>query len=185
LTNLRSGSRKVAAAEEARAKFASDIHPSSTIVPVQLDISDDTSVKNAHAFIAKYLQEKNIPGLDVLVNKSVHFPNMLRRFLLTSIQRSARRPHLGGNLCSECFRHRQDNGRNPAPPQERRRDPQHLVWSWIHVTLVTATSNFSDSLFVLQLEQSCSELPYGTMGRCRRGEEIGDPRRVHMPWYVR
>ncbi|KAJ7936857.1 hypothetical protein B0H13DRAFT_2649292 [Mycena leptocephala] len=63
-------SRKLPAAEEARAKFASDIHPSSTIVPVQLDISDDTSVKNAHAFIAKYLQEKNIPGLDVLVNNA-------------------------------------------------------------------------------------------------------------------
>ncbi|KAJ7486144.1 short-chain dehydrogenase/reductase SDR [Mycena galericulata] len=46
------GSRKLAAAEEALAKFASEIHPSSIVVPVQLDITDDASVKNAHAFIA-------------------------------------------------------------------------------------------------------------------------------------
>jgi NADP-dependent 3-hydroxy acid dehydrogenase YdfG len=63
------GSRKLAAAEEALSKFVSDIHPSSTIVPVQLDITDDASMKNAHTFIAKYLQEHNYPGLDVLVNK--------------------------------------------------------------------------------------------------------------------
>ncbi|KAJ7432799.1 short-chain dehydrogenase/reductase SDR [Mycena galericulata] len=64
------GSRKLAAAEEALAKFASDIHPSSKVVPVQLDITDDASVKNAHAFIAKYLQENDLPGLDVLVNNA-------------------------------------------------------------------------------------------------------------------
>ncbi|KAJ7486151.1 hypothetical protein B0H11DRAFT_1140412 [Mycena galericulata] len=64
------GSRKLAAAEEALAKFASDIHPSSIVVPVQLDITDDASVKNVHAFISKYLQEKNLAGLDVLVNNA-------------------------------------------------------------------------------------------------------------------
>ncbi|KAJ7432795.1 hypothetical protein B0H11DRAFT_1940127 [Mycena galericulata] len=70
---MRTGSRKLAAAEEALAKFASKIHPSSTVVPVQFDITDDASVKNAHAFIAKYLQEKDLAGLDVLVNKQIHF----------------------------------------------------------------------------------------------------------------
>ncbi|KAJ7486157.1 hypothetical protein B0H11DRAFT_2231078 [Mycena galericulata] len=60
------GSRKLTAAEEALAQFASDIHSSSTVVPVQVDITDDASVKNAHTFIAKYLQEKNLAGLDVL-----------------------------------------------------------------------------------------------------------------------
>ncbi|KAJ7467433.1 hypothetical protein B0H11DRAFT_2197348 [Mycena galericulata] len=64
------GSRKLAAAEETLAKFSSDIHPSSTVVPVQLDITDYTSIKNAHAFIANYLQQKNLPGLDVLVNNA-------------------------------------------------------------------------------------------------------------------
>ncbi|KAF8139212.1 hypothetical protein K438DRAFT_1880474 [Mycena galopus ATCC 62051] len=64
------GSRKLAAAEEARAKFASDIHPSSSVVPVQLDITDAASIKNAHTFIADYLRGKNLPGLDVLVNNA-------------------------------------------------------------------------------------------------------------------
>jgi len=64
------GSRKLAAAEESLAKFASDIHPSSTVVPIQLDITDATSIKNAHDFIARSLQEKNLPGLDVLVNNA-------------------------------------------------------------------------------------------------------------------
>ncbi|KAJ7869788.1 hypothetical protein B0H13DRAFT_1896519 [Mycena leptocephala] len=44
------GSRKLAAAEEALSKFVSD-----------LDITDDASMKNAHTFIAKYLQEHNYP----------------------------------------------------------------------------------------------------------------------------
>ncbi|KAF8139195.1 hypothetical protein K438DRAFT_1880426 [Mycena galopus ATCC 62051] len=64
------GSRKLAAAEEARAKFASEIHPSSSVVPVQLDITDAVSIKNAHTFIADYLKGKNLPGLDVLVNNA-------------------------------------------------------------------------------------------------------------------
>ncbi|KAJ7689173.1 hypothetical protein B0H17DRAFT_643626 [Mycena rosella] len=63
-------SRKLAAAEEALAKFASEIDASSTVVPVQLDITDATSIKNAYAFIAKYLQEKSLPGLDVLINNA-------------------------------------------------------------------------------------------------------------------
>ncbi|KAJ7308681.1 hypothetical protein DFH08DRAFT_488286 [Mycena albidolilacea] len=64
------GSRKLEAAEEARAKFASDIHASSSVVPVQLDITDAASIKNAHAFIADYLKGKNLSGLDVLVNNA-------------------------------------------------------------------------------------------------------------------
>ncbi|KAJ7131680.1 short-chain dehydrogenase/reductase SDR [Mycena crocata] len=64
------GSRKIAAAEEALSKFASEIHPSSTVVPVQLDITDDGSIKAAHSFIADYLKSKGIPTLDVLVNNA-------------------------------------------------------------------------------------------------------------------
>ncbi|KAJ7451608.1 hypothetical protein FB451DRAFT_1525012 [Mycena latifolia] len=64
------GSRKLEAAEEARAKFAADIHVSSTVVPVQLDLTDATSIKNAHAFVADYLKGKSLPGLDVLVNNA-------------------------------------------------------------------------------------------------------------------
>ncbi|KAJ7195526.1 hypothetical protein GGX14DRAFT_700740 [Mycena pura] len=64
------GSRKLAAAHEALAKFASDIHPSSEVVPVQLDITDDASIKNAHASIAKKLEERNLAGLDVLINNA-------------------------------------------------------------------------------------------------------------------
>jgi NAD(P)-dependent dehydrogenase (short-subunit alcohol dehydrogenase family) len=63
------GSRKLAAAEEARAKFASEIHPSSSVVPMQLDITDAASIKHACAFVTKHLKSKNLPGLDVLINK--------------------------------------------------------------------------------------------------------------------
>ncbi|KAJ7451613.1 hypothetical protein FB451DRAFT_1409700 [Mycena latifolia] len=69
-TNDHSGSRNLAAAEEALAKFAADIHASSTVVPVQLDLTDATSIKNAHAFVADYLKGKSLPGLDVLVNNA-------------------------------------------------------------------------------------------------------------------
>ncbi|KAJ6458165.1 hypothetical protein C8R45DRAFT_559268 [Mycena sanguinolenta] len=64
------GSRNLAAAEEARAKFASEIHPSSVVVPVQLDVTDAASIKNAEKFIADYLKDKNLSGLDVLVNNA-------------------------------------------------------------------------------------------------------------------
>ncbi|KAJ6621766.1 hypothetical protein B0H10DRAFT_2015663 [Mycena sp. CBHHK59/15] len=72
------GSRKLAAAEEAEAKFASDIHPSSAVVPMQLDITDEASIKNAHTFIADYLKAKNLPGLDVLVNNAAHGKDTLK-----------------------------------------------------------------------------------------------------------
>jgi NAD(P)-dependent dehydrogenase (short-subunit alcohol dehydrogenase family) len=39
-------------------------------VPVQLDITDEISIKNAHTFIAETLKARNISGLDVLINKS-------------------------------------------------------------------------------------------------------------------
>ncbi|KAJ7764559.1 short-chain dehydrogenase/reductase SDR [Mycena maculata] len=61
------GSRKLAAAEEALAKFAKDVHPSSTVVPVQLDITDAASIANAHALIVDRLQGKK---LDVLINNA-------------------------------------------------------------------------------------------------------------------
>ncbi|KAJ7240516.1 hypothetical protein C8J57DRAFT_99991 [Mycena rebaudengoi] len=64
------GSRKLSAAEDALAEFKSDVHASSTVVPLQLDITDDASIKNAHAFVQEYLQAKNLPGLDVLVNNA-------------------------------------------------------------------------------------------------------------------
>ncbi|KAJ6585279.1 hypothetical protein B0H19DRAFT_417688 [Mycena capillaripes] len=64
------GSRKLAAAQEELAKFASDVHESSNVVPVQLDITDAESIKKAHAFVAEYLQRKNISGLDVLINNA-------------------------------------------------------------------------------------------------------------------
>ncbi|KAK7006425.1 short-chain dehydrogenase/reductase family protein [Favolaschia claudopus] len=64
------GSRRLAAAEESRSKFASEIDPSSEVVPLQLDVTDSTSIKNAHDFIEKYLKDKKLSGLDVLVNNA-------------------------------------------------------------------------------------------------------------------
>ncbi|KAJ7652900.1 hypothetical protein B0H17DRAFT_1214872 [Mycena rosella] len=68
--NASTDSRKLATAEEALAKFAADIDASSTVVPVQLDVTDAASIKNAHAFIANHLKEKDLPGLDVLINNA-------------------------------------------------------------------------------------------------------------------
>ncbi|KAJ7853467.1 hypothetical protein B0H13DRAFT_2358916 [Mycena leptocephala] len=56
------GSRKITAAEEALAGFASDIHPASTVVPVQLDITEDKSITEAHVTIANYLNAKGLRG---------------------------------------------------------------------------------------------------------------------------
>ncbi|KAJ7134898.1 hypothetical protein C8R44DRAFT_437545 [Mycena epipterygia] len=67
------GSRKLTAAEEALATFAESIHPSSAVVPVQLDITDDASIKAAHAFIANDLAARNLKGLDVLINNAAVF----------------------------------------------------------------------------------------------------------------
>ncbi|KAJ7274088.1 short-chain dehydrogenase/reductase SDR [Mycena rebaudengoi] len=64
------GSRKLSAAEAALAEFKSDIHASSTVMPVQLDITDEASIANAHKFISAYLKSQNLPGLDVLVNNA-------------------------------------------------------------------------------------------------------------------
>ncbi|KAF7315667.1 Short-chain dehydrogenase/reductase family protein [Mycena indigotica] len=64
------GSRKLANATEAIAKFASEIHPSSSVVPVQLDLTDEESIKNAAATVEKTLKEKQLIGLDVLVNNA-------------------------------------------------------------------------------------------------------------------
>ncbi|KAJ7257547.1 hypothetical protein B0H12DRAFT_1218443 [Mycena haematopus] len=64
------GSRKIAAAEDALSKFAADIHPSSTVVPVQLDITDAASIEAAHGFVTDFLKNKGIQSLDVLINNA-------------------------------------------------------------------------------------------------------------------
>ncbi|KAJ7130885.1 hypothetical protein C8R46DRAFT_1015792 [Mycena filopes] len=64
------GSRKLAAAEEALSKFAPDIHASSSVVSVQLDITDNASIAVAHTFVAEHIQQKGAQGLDVLINNA-------------------------------------------------------------------------------------------------------------------
>ncbi|KAJ7240499.1 short-chain dehydrogenase/reductase SDR [Mycena rebaudengoi] len=77
-------SRRLPAAKEARAKLAGDIHPTSTVVPLQLDITDAASVKAAAAFVGDYLKREGLGGLDVLINKFVcrhrkrHLPGDVR-----------------------------------------------------------------------------------------------------------
>ncbi|KAJ7213866.1 hypothetical protein GGX14DRAFT_617534 [Mycena pura] len=83
-------SRKLAAAEEALAKFTSDIHQSSEVVPVQLDITDDASIKNAHASIAKKLEERNLAGLDVLINNAaIAVPSLKETYAVNVIGTAA------------------------------------------------------------------------------------------------
>ncbi|KAJ6469197.1 short-chain dehydrogenase/reductase SDR [Mycena vitilis] len=64
------GARKIAAAEDAKAKFESEIHPSSVVVPLQLDITDEASVNAAHETIIARLEYQNLAGLDALVNNA-------------------------------------------------------------------------------------------------------------------
>ncbi|KAF7291527.1 Short-chain dehydrogenase/reductase family protein [Mycena kentingensis (nom. inval.)] len=64
------GSRKISNAEAAVAKFAADIHPSSTVVPVQLDLTDDNSILSAATTVKETLRQKCVVGLDVIVNNA-------------------------------------------------------------------------------------------------------------------
>ncbi|KAJ7057150.1 hypothetical protein C8F01DRAFT_1153568 [Mycena amicta] len=64
------GSRKLAAAEEAIKTFAPEIHQTSTVVPVQLDITDAKSINTARDFISENLKKHSLSGLDVLVNNA-------------------------------------------------------------------------------------------------------------------
>ncbi|KAF8139196.1 hypothetical protein K438DRAFT_1996254 [Mycena galopus ATCC 62051] len=64
------GSRKTEAAEEALTKFASEVHTSSTVIPVQLDITDDISIKAAYVFVVECLKNNGLENLNVLVNNA-------------------------------------------------------------------------------------------------------------------
>ncbi|KAF7315682.1 Short-chain dehydrogenase/reductase family protein [Mycena indigotica] len=64
------GSRKLSNAKQAITKFVSEIHPSSLVVPVQLDITDEESIRSATGTVETALKERKLAGLDVLVNNA-------------------------------------------------------------------------------------------------------------------
>ncbi|KAF7314549.1 Short-chain dehydrogenase/reductase family protein [Mycena kentingensis (nom. inval.)] len=64
------GSRNFAAAADAISKFSTEIHASSKVVPIQLDVTNDASIESAKAAVSQTLQENNLTGLDVLINNS-------------------------------------------------------------------------------------------------------------------
>ncbi|KAF7314534.1 Short-chain dehydrogenase/reductase family protein [Mycena kentingensis (nom. inval.)] len=64
------GSRNFAAAADAISKFSAEIHASSKVVPIQLDVTDDASIEAAKAAVSQTLQENNLIGLDVLINNA-------------------------------------------------------------------------------------------------------------------
>ncbi|KAF7314531.1 Short-chain dehydrogenase/reductase family protein [Mycena kentingensis (nom. inval.)] len=64
------GSRSLSAANAALATFKETIDASSEVVPVQLDVTDASSIAAASEFVASYLAEHTIPGLDVLINNA-------------------------------------------------------------------------------------------------------------------
>ncbi|CAK5272172.1 unnamed protein product [Mycena citricolor] len=64
------GARDLSKAEEALAKFAADVHPSSTVVPTLIDLTDEKTIKTAAESTAKILKEKGAAGLDALVNNA-------------------------------------------------------------------------------------------------------------------
>ncbi|CAK5266674.1 unnamed protein product [Mycena citricolor] len=64
------GARRIAAAEEAISSFASDIHSTSAVVPVYIDLTNEKSVTDAAVFVAAALKERGLSRLDVLVNNA-------------------------------------------------------------------------------------------------------------------
>ncbi|KAF7314532.1 Short-chain dehydrogenase/reductase family protein [Mycena kentingensis (nom. inval.)] len=64
------GSRRLEAAEAAIASFDPPIHASSSVVPVQLDVTDEASVRAAAKLVQTTLEQRNIAGLDVLINNA-------------------------------------------------------------------------------------------------------------------
>ncbi|KAJ6468891.1 hypothetical protein C8R45DRAFT_1105521 [Mycena sanguinolenta] len=53
----------------ALSKFAADIHNSSSVVPIQLDITDSESIQAAQTLVADFLKTRGIQSLDVIINK--------------------------------------------------------------------------------------------------------------------
>ncbi|CAK5266677.1 unnamed protein product [Mycena citricolor] len=64
------GARRISAAQEAIASFASDIHPTSAVIPVYMDLTNDKTVTDAGVFVAAALKERGLSGLDALVNNA-------------------------------------------------------------------------------------------------------------------
>ncbi|CAK5266728.1 unnamed protein product [Mycena citricolor] len=64
------GARRITAAEEAIASFAADIHSTSAVVPVYMDLTNEKTVTDAAAFVAATLKERGLSGLDALVNNA-------------------------------------------------------------------------------------------------------------------
>ncbi|KAK7048690.1 short-chain dehydrogenase/reductase family protein [Favolaschia claudopus] len=79
------GSRKLAAAQEALSKFASDVHASSAVIPVQLDITDKASIAAAHTLVSETLKERGILGLDVLINNAAIFVHSFEDTYATNV----------------------------------------------------------------------------------------------------
>ncbi|CAK5266676.1 unnamed protein product [Mycena citricolor] len=64
------GARRISAAQEAIASLASDIHPTSAVLPVYMDLTKEETVKDAAVFVAAALKERGLSGLDALVNNA-------------------------------------------------------------------------------------------------------------------
>ncbi|KAJ7087497.1 hypothetical protein C8R44DRAFT_893199 [Mycena epipterygia] len=138
------GSRKLAAVEEALTKFVADIHPSSAVVPVQLDITDDGSVKAAHDFIPETLKEKDISGLDVLIKnagtvgpgfKETYGANVFGTVTVTTARVVPTFVTLLLHLGIRKFRSDEDGADShgdESPDAERRGDPDHHLAPWVH-----------------------------------------------------
>ncbi|KAF7373947.1 Short-chain dehydrogenase/reductase family protein [Mycena sanguinolenta] len=115
------GSRKLTAAEEALSKFTADVHHSSTVVPIQLDVTDNASIQAAQVFVADFLKTKGIQSLDVIINNAAIFVESLPDSFATNV--------IGAASIAEAFR-------PSAPQQHRGCNPQHLERAWLPVALL-------------------------------------------------
>ncbi|CAK5273466.1 unnamed protein product [Mycena citricolor] len=66
------GARRMAAAEEAITQLTPDIHPTSRVFPVYIDLANEKSIPEAKETVAAKLKELNVPGLDFLINNAAN-----------------------------------------------------------------------------------------------------------------
>ncbi|KAJ7334605.1 hypothetical protein DFH08DRAFT_1019000 [Mycena albidolilacea] len=79
-------SRKLAAAEDAKASIESDIHPTSAVVPAQLDITDDgRQLHQCGPAIVEHLKSKSLAGLDVLVNNAAVITHLFQEVYAVNV----------------------------------------------------------------------------------------------------
>ncbi|CAK5273472.1 unnamed protein product, partial [Mycena citricolor] len=66
------GARRMTAAAEAIVQITPDVHPTSRVFPVYIDLADEKTIADAKDAVAAKLKELGVPGLDFLINNAAN-----------------------------------------------------------------------------------------------------------------